>query len=334
MPSNEWLPKTPHFDDLAVTWAIWKKLKCYLRDVDSPTIPKSRQKKTPKCLPSRERENISHLIKAGKSSTQVGAGDCRGYVFSETQEGMFERWMFPKIGVGPQNGWFIMVPNPIKMGWFGGTIIFWNTQMEDAFIFFYITPNLKYWAAHCPDQPFRPFRKRHKRSFHQKTAVSKIRAPSQQLSISSRQWNEGDWTSLIAIHAEDVIKCDHLNSVCAFSPIGWKGRCTRVGGFNPYRRLIENLWYVRGNFKITLSEAIDQKTSTKPISVEIDICSGVDWKQECSHCEKKHLKANLENWPAFRAGFMPSKRLQSRPESWSNYKVKIRKNITKKTNFK
>ena len=24
-------------------------------------------------------------------------------------------WVFPKIGVGPQNGWFIMVPNPIKM---------------------------------------------------------------------------------------------------------------------------------------------------------------------------------------------------------------------------
>ena len=23
--------------------------------------------------------------------------------------------MFPKIGVGPQNGWFTMVPNPIKM---------------------------------------------------------------------------------------------------------------------------------------------------------------------------------------------------------------------------
>ncbi len=26
----------------------------------------------------------------------------------------FSIWMFPKIGV-PQNGWFIMVPNPIKM---------------------------------------------------------------------------------------------------------------------------------------------------------------------------------------------------------------------------
>ena len=37
-------------------------------------------------------------------------------------------WMFPKIGVGPQNGWFI-IENPIKMGWFGGTIIFGNTHM-------------------------------------------------------------------------------------------------------------------------------------------------------------------------------------------------------------
>ena len=25
------------------------------------------------------------------------------------------KWMFPKIGVGPQNGWFIM-KHPIKMG--------------------------------------------------------------------------------------------------------------------------------------------------------------------------------------------------------------------------
>ena len=33
-------------------------------------------------------------------------------------------WVFPKIRV-PQNGWFIM-ENPIKMGWFGGTTIFWK----------------------------------------------------------------------------------------------------------------------------------------------------------------------------------------------------------------
>ena len=39
-------------------------------------------------------------------------------------------WVFPKIGVGPQNGWFIMVPNPIKIGWFGGpTPIFGNTHL-------------------------------------------------------------------------------------------------------------------------------------------------------------------------------------------------------------
>ena len=36
-------------------------------------------------------------------------------------------WVFPKIVV-PQNGWFIM-ENPIKNGWFGGTIIFGNTHM-------------------------------------------------------------------------------------------------------------------------------------------------------------------------------------------------------------
>ena len=39
-------------------------------------------------------------------------------------------WVFPKIVV-PQNGWFIMVPNPIKMGWFGGfSHYFWvDTHM-------------------------------------------------------------------------------------------------------------------------------------------------------------------------------------------------------------
>ena len=33
--------------------------------------------------------------------------------------------MFPKIGV-PQNGWFIMVPNPIQMGCFWGHPYFWK----------------------------------------------------------------------------------------------------------------------------------------------------------------------------------------------------------------
>ena len=38
-------------------------------------------------------------------------------------------WVFPKIGV-PQNGRFIM-ENPIKMGWFGDTIIFGNTHVQN-----------------------------------------------------------------------------------------------------------------------------------------------------------------------------------------------------------
>ena len=36
--------------------------------------------------------------------------------------------MFPNIGV-PQNGWFKKMENPIKMGWFGGTIIFGNAHI-------------------------------------------------------------------------------------------------------------------------------------------------------------------------------------------------------------
>ena len=42
--------------------------------------------------------------------------------------GEWSKWRFPKIGVS-QNGWFV-VENPSKIGWFRGTPIYGNPQME------------------------------------------------------------------------------------------------------------------------------------------------------------------------------------------------------------
>ena len=44
------------------------------------------------------------------------------------RESVENTWVFPKIRI-PQNGWFI-VENPIKNGWFGGTIIFGNIHID------------------------------------------------------------------------------------------------------------------------------------------------------------------------------------------------------------
>ena len=38
-------------------------------------------------------------------------------------------WVFPKNRVGPQNGWFFIMENPIENGWFGGTTIFGNIHV-------------------------------------------------------------------------------------------------------------------------------------------------------------------------------------------------------------
>ena len=44
------------------------------------------------------------------------------------------KWMFPKIGVGPQNAWFISWKTRFFNGWFGGTIFFWK-HPNDSFYF-------------------------------------------------------------------------------------------------------------------------------------------------------------------------------------------------------
>ena len=49
-------------------------------------------------------------------------------------------WVFPKIGV-PQNGWFIMEKNPIKMDDLGGTTIFGNIHISEK----QSTNNSKWW---------------------------------------------------------------------------------------------------------------------------------------------------------------------------------------------
>ena len=49
----------------------------------------------------------------------------KGFLFSEYQYQYNNIWVFPNIGV-PQNGWFTMVPNPIKMDDLGGK----NQQLQ------------------------------------------------------------------------------------------------------------------------------------------------------------------------------------------------------------
>ena len=61
----------------------------------------------------------------------VGAGPFRMPQEGRTSVHLSEKviWVFPKIGVGHQNGWFIM-ENLIKMDDLGGTPIFGNTHIR------------------------------------------------------------------------------------------------------------------------------------------------------------------------------------------------------------
>ena len=58
-------------------------------------------------------------------------------------------WVFPKLGVGPQNGWFIMVPNPIKMDELGvKTPIFGNTHIEYDPCMVYSPTRWPFWGGY------------------------------------------------------------------------------------------------------------------------------------------------------------------------------------------
>ena len=82
---------------------------------------------------------LSHWFQAHKPSyivqfvSNAFQGRCMGTALHSTVVFLFpcalaSIWEFPKIVV-PQNGWFIMVPNPIKMDDLGKTHFFGNTHL-------------------------------------------------------------------------------------------------------------------------------------------------------------------------------------------------------------
>ena len=104
-------------------WSLWGSGKIGLSGLPSRTGETMVVFIKKKNLPSRERENISHLEKLGKSFSNIPWG--KGYVIVPRKVSL-TIWMFPKIGGKPPKWMVKIMENPMNkwMIWRGFTPLF------------------------------------------------------------------------------------------------------------------------------------------------------------------------------------------------------------------
>ena len=86
-------------------------------------------------------ETLRHPVHVFSESAGLQAGDARGYLACLGMSWELKipwlqpedtKWVFPKIGLVNPPKWMVyFMENPIKMNYFGGTIIFGNTQVNN-----------------------------------------------------------------------------------------------------------------------------------------------------------------------------------------------------------